>query len=214
MTASYPELAVLAGRVQGPLILDGEIVALGHGRPDFELLQSRMHVPHPPGRLVQAVPVQLHLFDLLYQGEESFAAGALTQRRDRLEDLGLHRTLSGRHRGIAAARRTSRPSASLTPWNALSASRWPLFTIRDSAGTGSRSRTSGTQEIIICGWKPGQGHRAEPSPCVGLAGPSGGGTVEQVRSCRVGPDRGLVAPDPGDLSPERCARRTLRRTER
>ncbi len=47
-----------------------------------------------------------------------------------------------------------------------------------------------------------------------LAGPAGGGTVEQVRSCRVGPGGGLVAPDPGDVSPERCARETPRRTER
>ncbi len=54
----------------------------------------------------------------------------------------------------------------------------------------------------------------ETSPCAGLAGPSGGGTVEQVRSCRVGPGGGLVAPDPGDVSPERCARETPRRTER
>jgi hypothetical protein len=41
----------------------------------------------------------------------------------------------------------------------------------------------------------------ETSPGVGLAGPSDGGTVEQVRSWRVGPGCGLVAPDPGDVSP-------------
>ncbi len=35
MAASYPELAVLAGRVDAPVILDGEIVALRAGRPDF-----------------------------------------------------------------------------------------------------------------------------------------------------------------------------------
>ena len=35
MAASYPELAVLAGRVDAPVILDGEIVALRGGRPDF-----------------------------------------------------------------------------------------------------------------------------------------------------------------------------------
>src|SRR5260370_14616716 len=89
MTASYPELAVRAGRVPGPLILDGEIVALGHGRPDFELLQSRMHVRHPSGRRVQADPLQLSLFDLLYQSGESLLQGPYVQRRDRLEDLGL-----------------------------------------------------------------------------------------------------------------------------
>src|ERR1700735_4375216 len=71
MTPSYPELRVLAGRGLSPELLDAEIVALHRGRPDFGLLQSRMHVRHPPGRLIRDVPVQLYLFDLLYQGEGS-----------------------------------------------------------------------------------------------------------------------------------------------
>jgi len=41
MTGSYPELAVLAGRVDAPVIVDGEIIAISQGRPDFALLQSR-----------------------------------------------------------------------------------------------------------------------------------------------------------------------------
>ena len=48
MAASYPELAVLAGRVGAPVILDGEIVALRAGRPDFGAPQSRMHVRRQP----------------------------------------------------------------------------------------------------------------------------------------------------------------------
>jgi bifunctional non-homologous end joining protein LigD len=54
MTGSYPELAVLAQRVDAPVIVDGEIIAIGHGRPDFGLLQSRIHVRHPPESLVRA----------------------------------------------------------------------------------------------------------------------------------------------------------------
>ena len=50
MAASYPELAVLAGRVGAPVILDAEIVALRAGRPDFGALQSRMHVRRPRPR--------------------------------------------------------------------------------------------------------------------------------------------------------------------
>src|SRR2546428_5106864 len=89
MTASYPGLAVLADRTGGPVILDGEIVALRDGRPDFGLLQSRIHVRHPTGRLVRAAPVRLHLSGLLHQGEESLLAVSYTGRRARLEDLGL-----------------------------------------------------------------------------------------------------------------------------
>jgi len=59
IAASYPELGVLAERVDTLVILDGEVVALRGGRPDFEVLQSRMHVRHPPGRLVEDAPVKL-----------------------------------------------------------------------------------------------------------------------------------------------------------
>ncbi len=73
MAASYPELAVLAGRVGAPVILDGEIVALRAGRPDFGALQSRMHARRPPARLIDGTPVQLYLFDLLHHGQDSLA---------------------------------------------------------------------------------------------------------------------------------------------
>ena len=89
MAASYPELAVLAGRVGAPVILDGEIVALRAGRPDFGALQSRMHVRRPPARLTGETPVQLYLFDLLHHGPDSLLGLPYTGRRDRLEELGL-----------------------------------------------------------------------------------------------------------------------------
>jgi hypothetical protein len=166
ITGSYPELAVLADRVPGPVIVDGEIIALGRGRPDFGLLRSRMHARHPPDRLVQAVPVQLYLFDLLYQGIESLLEAPYAQRRARLEDLGLTSTRSGHRRGTAAARETSRPSASPTAWKASSASRWPPPTIRGSAGTGSRSRTSGTSRSSSAAGNPAKAAGRTPSaPC-------------------------------------------------
>ena len=84
MTASYPELDVLAGRVQVPAILDGEIVALHGGRPDFGVLQSRMHVRRPRARLIGSVPVQLYVFDLLYRGEDSLL---LTLRASVLREI-------------------------------------------------------------------------------------------------------------------------------
>src|SRR5262245_23886054 len=65
LAASFPELDVLAERVGRPVILDGEIVALRDGRPDFGLLQTRMHVLRPSGPLVRSAPVQYFVFDLL-----------------------------------------------------------------------------------------------------------------------------------------------------
>src|SRR5580704_453238 len=89
MAASYPELDVLAERVRTPVILDGEIVALRHGRPDFGLLQSRMHVLQPDDKLLRAVPVSINVFDVLHQGDESLLELPYTERRGRLAELGL-----------------------------------------------------------------------------------------------------------------------------
>src|SRR5256884_4606879 len=83
MAGSYPELAVLARCVGAPAILDGEIVALHHGRPDFGLLQSRMHVLRPQDKLLRAVPIQYNVFDLLHHGDESLLGSPYTERRAR-----------------------------------------------------------------------------------------------------------------------------------
>jgi hypothetical protein len=89
MAPSYPELGVLAERVSTPVILDGEIVTLRDGRPDFGLLQSRMHVQQPEDKLLRRAPVQYYVFDLLHQGQDSLLGLPYTQRRARLEALGL-----------------------------------------------------------------------------------------------------------------------------
>jgi len=49
ITGGYPELAALSGLIEARrVLLDGEIVTLGAaGRPDFGLLQQRMHVRAP-----------------------------------------------------------------------------------------------------------------------------------------------------------------------
>ncbi len=67
VTGAYPELRGLAGVVEGPVLLDGEVVALDEaGVSDFGLLQSRMHVRGPDPALVRAVPVTLVAFDHLH----------------------------------------------------------------------------------------------------------------------------------------------------
>ena len=77
LTPAYPELAALADLVEtsvrtaGPVVLDGEIVALDdRGRPDFGLLQRRMGLTKPReiAALASAVPVRIMLFDVLLAG--------------------------------------------------------------------------------------------------------------------------------------------------
>jgi DNA ligase D-like protein (predicted 3'-phosphoesterase) len=85
LTATYPELAGLAGR---ELLLDGEIVALdAHGRPDAGLLGRRRGVGAPEQRLVETVPVTLYVTDLLVIDGEDLRGHPWDERRARLDAL-------------------------------------------------------------------------------------------------------------------------------
>jgi len=78
ITKRYPELQALAADLEGhDVILDGEIVAFNaEGRPDFGLLQQRMHVNDPKliANWVNAQPIAWSLFDLLHlDGHDLYA---------------------------------------------------------------------------------------------------------------------------------------------
>jgi bifunctional non-homologous end joining protein LigD len=91
-TESYPELAALAERLgPDPLVLDGEVVVLDEqNRPDFGLLQRRMHVRGAEARRLVAIhPVQLFCFDVLRTGRHELLDLPLQDRRRLLEALEL-----------------------------------------------------------------------------------------------------------------------------
>src|SRR5258707_7717860 len=84
----YPELAGLAHGPDGT-VLDGEIVVLHDGQPDFRRLQAREQT-HTPLRIrlaSQTCPVTYVVFDLLYEAYRPLLAYPLTERRWRLEKL-------------------------------------------------------------------------------------------------------------------------------
>jgi len=173
MTVSYPELHVLASRVRGPVILDGEIVTLHAGRPDFGLLQSRIHVRRPAPRLIDSIPVQLYVFDLLYAGEEPLLGLPYTERRARLEDLGLDadpvRTPAW-HPGdaeivLAASRQHDLEGVVGKPLT----SRYKPGRRRDWI----KIKNVRHQELVICGWIPGRGRRADMIGSLVLGGYDG-----------------------------------------
>jgi bifunctional non-homologous end joining protein LigD len=160
MAGSYPELAVLARCVGAPVILDGEIVVLHDERPDFGLLQSRMHVLRPDDTLVADVPVHYYVFDVLYQGQDVLTGRPYTERRARLEDLGLD---SGPFR--------------TPPWHRGGGDKVLAESItKGLEGVVGKPLSSAyhpgqrrdwikiknvkQQEVIICGWAPGEGRRA------------------------------------------------------
>ena len=87
VTAAYPELQTPPTGMPDA-VLDGEIVAIGpDGRPDFGLLQHRMHVRNPSPKLVEEVPVDLILFDVLWVGGELLTGRPQTARRAKLEEI-------------------------------------------------------------------------------------------------------------------------------
>jgi bifunctional non-homologous end joining protein LigD len=179
VSASYPELQGLASAwrsggpssrastaaAHGPLVLDGEIVAFGpDGWPSFEVLQQRMNVSSPSQvrQLAAEVSVSYLAFDLLSAGGESLLDRPYRTRRQRLDDLGLEgphwqtpaafvgvsgadiRAVSQQHRleGIMAKRLESRyePGKRSSAWRKIK----NIF----------------RQEVVVGGWKPGEGMRA------------------------------------------------------
>ena len=93
ITAGYPEFAELsAGLDDTAALLDGEIVAIDDGgRPDFQLLQRRMHVRDPTAlrSLAREVPVAFMAFDLLWLDGTLITDLPYTARREHLEALAL-----------------------------------------------------------------------------------------------------------------------------
>jgi len=91
VTVAYPELRPLAD-VGHDLLLDAEVVALDDGGvPRFSALADRMHVRNATRaeQLARLNPVTLLVFDLLRLDEEDLTGQPLTERRRRLEGLGL-----------------------------------------------------------------------------------------------------------------------------
>ncbi|MCW3813940.1 non-homologous end-joining DNA ligase [Micromonospora sp. DR5-3] len=164
VTRAYPELGELARLLAGRrAVLDGEIVALdGHGRPSFSALQHRMHVRAPAAALVEATPVRLYLFDLLYLDGRDLTALPYTERRAALEELGLSGESvetppywtgeAGRDLATAAAELglegvvAKQLGAPYQPGRRAPA--WVKVPLND------------TVEVIVGGWKPGSGRRA------------------------------------------------------
>ncbi|RJQ75190.1 DNA ligase [Pseudonocardiaceae bacterium YIM PH 21723] len=155
ITGTYPELQRLAEDVPPGVALDGEIVALDdEGRPDFGLLQSRMHVAEPSADLVRGRPVQYLIFDILDTAAGSPLHLPYLKRRELLDvlDLGAPPYFTGtdgtdvletaRQRGLEGVMAKRLDSPYRLGRRSLDWVKVPLLT---------------TQEVVIGGWRPGQG---------------------------------------------------------
>jgi bifunctional non-homologous end joining protein LigD len=162
-TVTYPELAELATLVRGEAILDGEIVALDKaGRPDFGLLQQRMKLTKKAAvePAARRVPVQYLIFDILESDGKDVTAETYDDRRALL----AHRVRASGHIQVPPAFEGDLASA-------FESSRQlhlegVMAKRRDSTyASGRRSRAwikikhHKTQEVIVAGWRPGNGRR-------------------------------------------------------
>ncbi|MFJ9948338.1 non-homologous end-joining DNA ligase [Kitasatospora sp. NPDC091207] len=85
--ATYPELVdALRAQHCRDFAVDGEIVALHHGRTDFSLLQQRSGLTDPDAALASGVPVLYYLFDLLRPDGRDTTALPLRTRKALLRD--------------------------------------------------------------------------------------------------------------------------------
>ena len=166
ITAAYPELVALSDALDGAkAVLDGEVVAFDDaGRPSFQRLQRRMHVRDADQvrRLRDEVPVTYVAFDLLVVDGEPLLGLPYAERRARLEALGLegdHWRTPAYHRGDGASllELTSAQGLEGIVGKRLDSLYRPGKRGRDWI----KVKNVVGQEVVIGGWLPGKGRRAE-----------------------------------------------------
>jgi bifunctional non-homologous end joining protein LigD len=166
ITDAYPEVRGLIGDVgMHEAVFDGEIVAFDDaGRPSFGRLQHRMHVTSPAAvrRLAASTPVVYAIFDLLYLDGRSLMELPYRERRARLEQLDL----SGRAWRVPSAH----PGNGARLLEATSAQGLEGIVAKRLESAYEPGRRTGAwikvkhtrrQELVIGGWLPGEGRRAE-----------------------------------------------------
>lgn len=180
VTASYPELRALA-ETQGArqIVLDGEIVALDDdGRPSFGVLQERMHVTKAAQvrRLMGTVPATYLIFDVLHLDGRSTLGLPYGERRDLLDSLELAGPswatapsfAGGGEAVLEASRRAGMEGVVAKRLNSP-------YTPGRRSDSWLKVKNLHTQEVLICGWKPGAGRRGNTFGSLLLGVPRDGG---------------------------------------
>lgn len=158
VTAAYPDIADTV-RGRGTMVLDGEIVAPdADGRPSFARLQRRMNVHQPSPSLISGTPLHYNVFDLLSLDGRSLLTAPYTERRAGLESLDGFRVppsfvadepgsvvAESRRRGLegVVAKRLDSP-----------------YSPGRRSPDWIKAPFIRTQEVVIVGFKQGEGRRA------------------------------------------------------
>jgi bifunctional non-homologous end joining protein LigD len=167
LSTSFPELRALGESLAShQVVLDGEIVAFDEkGRPRFQRLQPRIHAGDATKakRLAAEQPVVYVIFDLLYLDGASMLTKPYLERRRRLEGLGLDKTKAG---SWTLSPRFEGPGADVLRASKEQGLEGILAKRLDSpylpgkrSPTWTKVKNIRTQEVVIGGWTPGEGHR-------------------------------------------------------
>ena len=167
ISATYPDLAGLGPAVTaatgGQALLDGEIVAFTDGRPDFEALQPRMHVSSADAafRLAALIPVSYLAFDALQADGVRLTARPYSARRKPLDTI-----ISNGPRWLAPP---NFPGPDLDAVRAASVANGlegvvvkrldSVYEPGARPGSWLKVKNQLRQEVVVAGWKPGQGNR-------------------------------------------------------
>ena len=166
VTPAYPELVrALPGSVSaGSTVLDGEIVAVdSRGRPNFGLLQTRLGLTDRR-QIVAAettTPVQFLVFDVLERDGEPLLDLAYRARRRVLEEI-----VTGSGPVQVPPVFTGDAAQAVAASRELGLEGIVAKTTGGRYETGRRSRSwikiknHRSQEVVIGGWRPGNGRRA------------------------------------------------------
>lgn len=165
ISGSYPELAELPAALGvRRAVLDGEIVAMdAQGRPDFGLLQSRMHVVDPGKArlLADRTPVRYLVFDVLGIDGNATMSLPYVDRRALLRQL-----------EIGADHVELPPSFDDDPATVFAASRQlglegvvckrldSIYTPGRRSPAWIKVKHLRMQEVVVIGWESGQGRRS------------------------------------------------------
>ncbi len=165
-TAAYfevvPDLAALPVETA---VLDGEVVVLNAaGRPDFGLLQHRINLTKPGDieRAARTWPAQVMLFDVLHLDGQSLVRRPYAERRKILEDLvqpkpGSRLHVPGVFDGNLDAAGATAQELKLEGVVAKRVD--SVYQPGRRGSTWLKMKHHPSQEVVIGGWRPGQGRR-------------------------------------------------------
>jgi bifunctional non-homologous end joining protein LigD len=163
ISRTYPEVSGPADPL-GQVLLDGEIVAFTDGRPDFEALQPRMHVSSADAalRLSASIPVTYLAFDVLQLEGVPLLSRPYVSRRETLK------TIMGNGPGFLIPPDFPGPDLDAVREASVATGLEGVVVKRlDSvyepgarSGNWLKVKNLLQQEVVVAGWKPGQGNRA------------------------------------------------------